>query len=77
MLYLTRKIGETVVIGDDVEVTILEVKGQSVRLGFTFPPDISVLRKEIYDRVAEQNREAATADCLPDMAVKAPHRSDK
>lgn len=59
MLYLTRKIGESVIINDNVEVTVVEVRGKSVKLGFTFPPDISVLRREIYDRIQEENRAAA------------------
>jgi carbon storage regulator len=41
MLYLTRKVGESVVINGDIEVTVVEVRGRSVRLGFTFPPEAS------------------------------------
>ncbi|MDX1485996.1 MAG: carbon storage regulator CsrA [Alphaproteobacteria bacterium] len=61
MLYLTRKIGESVIINDNVEVTVVEVRGKSIKLGFTFPPDISVLRREIYDRIQEENRAAAAS----------------
>lgn len=59
MLYLTRKIGESVMINDNVEVTVVEVRGKSIKLGFTFPSDVSVLRREIYDRIQEENRAAA------------------
>lgn len=61
MLYLTRKIGESVVINDTIEVTVVEVRGKSIKLGFTFPPEVSVLRREIHDRVKEENRAAAAA----------------
>lgn len=62
MLYLTRKIGESVVINDNIEITVVEVRGRSIKLGFTFPPDVSVLRREIHDRIQEENREAAKTD---------------
>lgn len=61
MLYLTRKIGESVIINDTIEVTVVEVRGKSIKLGFTFPPEVSVLRREIHDRVKEENRAAAAA----------------
>jgi len=61
MLYLTRKIGESVVINDTIEVTVVEVRGKSIKLGFTFPPDVSVLRREIHERIKEENRAAAAA----------------
>lgn len=64
MLYLTRKIGESVVINGDIEVTVIEVRGRSVRLGFTFPPTASVLRREIFERVQEENRAAAEGSAL-------------
>jgi carbon storage regulator len=59
MLYLTRKIGESVVINDDIEVTVVDIRGKSIKLGFTFPADASVLRREIYERIQEENRAAA------------------
>jgi len=51
MLILTRRIGETVIIGDDVEITILGIKGNQVRLGTKAPKNISVHREEIYQRI--------------------------
>lgn len=61
MLYLTRKIGESVVINDNIEVTIVEVRGRSIKLGFEFPPDATILRRELYDKIQEENRAAAGA----------------
>ena len=55
MLYLTRKIGESVMIDDKVEITVVEVRGKSIKLGFTFPPEVNVLRREIYERIQEEN----------------------
>lgn len=59
MLYLTRKVGESVVINDEIEVTVVDIRGKSIKLGFTFPSDASVLRREIYDRIQAENRAAA------------------
>lgn len=53
MLILTRRIGETVVIGDDVKVTILGIKGNQIRVGVSAPPVVEVHRQEIYDRINE------------------------
>jgi carbon storage regulator len=62
MLYLTRKVGQSVVINDTIEVSVVEVRGKAIKLGFTFPADVSVLRREIYDKIQEENRAAAGAD---------------
>jgi carbon storage regulator len=51
MLYLTRKIGESIVINDDIEVTVVDVRGKSIKLGMTFPEDVSVYRREVFDRI--------------------------
>ena len=62
MLFLTRKVGESIVINDDIEVTVVEVRGKSIKLGFTFPPEAKVLRRELHDRIkAESQTEAAPA----------------
>jgi carbon storage regulator len=55
MLILTRKIGETIIIGDNVKVTVLGVEGRQVRLGIDAPKEISVHRQEIYDKIAAEN----------------------
>ncbi|AOU98819.1 carbon storage regulator [Acidihalobacter yilgarnensis] len=51
MLILTRRVGETLVIGDAIEVTVLGVKGNQVRLGIKAPKDVSVHREEVYQRI--------------------------
>lgn len=62
MLYLTRKVGESIVINDTIEVTVVEVRGRSIKLGFTFPPGVSVLRRELFEKIREENRAAAEAE---------------
>ena len=70
MLYLTRKAGQTVVINDAIEVTVVEVRGRAVKLGFTFPPEATVLRKEIHEKILRENIEAARAgEALVDADV--------
>ena len=59
MLYLSRKIGESIVINNTIEMVVIEVRGKTVKLGFNFPPDASVLRKEIYDKIMAENVSAA------------------
>ncbi len=61
MLYLTRKVGESVIINDTIEVTVIEVRGKSIKLGFTFPPEATVLRREIHERIQAENRAAVEA----------------
>jgi carbon storage regulator len=54
MLILTRRVGEILVIGDNVKVTVLGVRGHQVRLGIDAPRDVSVHREEIYDRIQDE-----------------------
>lgn len=58
MLILTRRVGESVVIGDDISVTILGVKGNQVRIGVTAPMDVAVHRQEIYERIKKEQVDA-------------------
>jgi carbon storage regulator len=61
MLYLTRRAGEAVIINNAIEVRVVELKGRTVKLGFNFPPEASVLREEVFLQVKQAN-EQATAD---------------
>lgn len=61
MLILTRKVGESLIIGDDVVVNVLGVKGNQVRIGVDAPKDVTVHREEIYDRI--QANKQADDDC--------------
>ncbi len=53
MLVLTRKVGQSIVIGDEIEVVVLEVRGEQVRVGIRAPKSVSVHRKEVYDQIQE------------------------
>lgn len=57
MLILTRRVGETLMVGDEVTVTVLGVKGNQVRLGVNAPKDVSVHREEIYNRIQKEKDE--------------------
>ncbi|MFT5605903.1 MAG: carbon storage regulator [Paracoccaceae bacterium] len=54
MLILTRRIGETLVVGDEVTVTVLAVKGNQVRIGVEAPKDVSVHRQEVYEKIQKE-----------------------
>ncbi len=60
MLALTRKCGESIVIGNDIEITVLEVKGEQVKIGINAPKAVPVFRKEIFIQIQEENKEAAS-----------------
>ncbi len=59
MLILTRKVGENVAIGDDIQISIVEIKGSQVKLGIKAPKDVEVHREEIYIKIQDENRLAA------------------
>lgn len=56
MLILTRKVGESVLIGDDISITVLSVRGNQVKLGVEAPKEVSVHREEIYQRIKQNER---------------------
>ncbi len=64
MLVLARKLGENIRIGDSVKITVLEVRSGQVKLGIEAPPEVKVHREEIYARIQEENRRAASGQSL-------------
>lgn len=62
MLYLARKEGESIIINNNIELTVVEIRGRTVKLGFVFPPEASILRKELYDKIKQQNIAASTTE---------------
>ena len=79
MLTLTRSVGETIRIGDDIEVHVVEVRGGTVRLGFKAPREVTIHREEVYRQIAEANLLAAqvTADTLGALAAFAPTAAEE
>ena len=75
MLILTRKVGESVAIGDDIQVSVVEIKGAQVKLGIRAPKDVTVHREEIYLKIQEENRRASqvstdTLGSVEDLILK-------
>ena len=71
MLVLTRKVGEAIAIGDDIKIIVMQVRGKQVRLGIKASPSTSVHREEVYQRIQDENRAAASA---PSDAVSAANK---
>ena len=68
MLVLTRRLNQSIKIGDDIEITVIEVRGDQVRLGVSAPRDVTVHRKEIYLQIQQENRAAAmSGDAEPNL----------
>jgi carbon storage regulator len=70
MLALTRKVGESIVIGDNVEVTIISITGDQIKLGIDAPRSISIHRKEIFLQIQEENKAANASSNLGVSALK-------
>ncbi|MBI3090172.1 MAG: carbon storage regulator CsrA [Candidatus Tectomicrobia bacterium] len=64
MLILTRRVGERIRIGDEITMTVLDIRGGNIRLGIEAPPHVKVHREEIYERIQEENRLAAASSSL-------------
>lgn len=85
MLYLMRKPDESIIINNNIELKVIEIKGKSVKLGFEFPKGASVLRKELYDKIMAENlaaaKEQGTSDDLgdlpPKLTLKKPENSEE
>jgi carbon storage regulator len=70
MLILTRRVGETLMIGDEVTVTVLGVKGNQVRIGVNAPRDVAVHREEIYERIKREQAEAGQGAGANDQSAQ-------
>ena len=64
MLALTRKKGEALVINNNIEISILEVRGDQIKIGITAPKDVPIYRKEVYKQIQEENRASVSAEGL-------------
>lgn len=62
MLYLVRKLNESIIVNNDIEIKIIEIKKNSVKIGVTFPADASVLRKELFEKIKNENIGASVAN---------------
>lgn len=71
MLILTRKLGESIAIGDDIKITFLESKGRQIKIGIDAPPHVAVHREEIYRIIQEQNVRAAGFGAAPSEDLSA------
>jgi len=61
MLVLTRKKDQSIIVNDNIEITVVDIQGDQIRLGITAPRDVSILRKEVYLEIQEENKRAAMA----------------
>lgn len=64
MLALTRKKGEAIVVNNNVEITILEIRGDQIKIGISAPKDVSIYRKEVYLQIQEENQNAISTDSI-------------
>jgi len=67
MLVLTRKKDQSIIINENIEITVLEVQGDQVRIGINAPRDISIHRKEVFVQISEENKKAASLDAVVDI----------
>ena len=67
MLALSRKKGEALIINNNIEITVLEIKGEQVKLGIAAPREVPVYRKEVYIQIQEANKEAINTDTLENL----------
>jgi len=77
MLVLSRQRDETIMIGDEIEITVVDIRGEKVRLGINAPPEISVHRKEVWEAIQRENRAAAMVkpEDIANVAGNAKERS--
>ncbi len=69
MLVLTRKPGQSIIINDNIEVTILDVKGEAIRIGIEAPKDVTIYRHEIYEEIRKENLKTVEQSTLADISM--------
>ncbi len=69
MLVLTRKLGESIAIGNEIKISVVEIKGKQVQLGITAPSSIRIYREEIFKRIQEENKKAAKQKDIEPLKV--------
>jgi carbon storage regulator len=82
MLILARRLNEKIVIGDDIQVSVVEIKGDQVKLGIDAPREVKVYRQEVFDAIQEENRSAARSRTgpglkLPSLPGRPPEGSER
>ena len=70
MLVLSRQRDETIMIGDEIELTVVDIRGDKVRLGINAPPRVAVHRKEVYDAIRRENEQAARLNAQDEPALQ-------
>ncbi|MDI9508466.1 MAG: carbon storage regulator CsrA [Clostridiales bacterium] len=70
MLALSRKVNESIMIGNDIEITILDIKGDQIKIGISAPKSVPIYRKEIYLQILESNKEAASTNISEEVLKK-------
>jgi carbon storage regulator len=69
MLILSRRVNERIVIGDDIVISVVEVRGDQVKLGIEAPRSVKVFREEVYDAIQDENRKAAASSAEPELPL--------
>ena len=78
MLILTRKVNESIMIGDKVEISVVDIRGDQVKIGIQAPRDVKVYRQEVYEAIQEENRAAVATDVsLPKLDSLADQRKKR
>ncbi|MBD5554330.1 MAG: carbon storage regulator CsrA [Roseburia sp.] len=67
MLALTRKKGESLIINNNIEITVLEIRGDQIKIGIAAPKDVPIYRKEVYLQIQEENKAALQTDALEEL----------
>jgi carbon storage regulator len=67
MLVLSRKKGQSIMIGHDIEISIIDVQGEQIRLGINAPRSVTIHRKEVFEEIIQENKQAASTATSPDI----------